>query len=217
MSIRIVLADDHHMVREGLRLILERTPGIDVVGEAETGRMVLDLVERTVPDIVIMDIGMPDLDGIEATRRIKARDPKIKVIALSMFADRRYVLGMLEAGAWGYVLKGSAGTELVRAIEAVQQGRKYLVPEITDVVVESSLCPAVTVGAKTAPPLGDREREILRFVADGKTSKEIASALGISPDTVQAHRRNIMNKLDLHSVAELTKYAIRQRLTDVDQ
>ena len=216
MSIRVLLADDHSMMREGLRFILERAADVEVVGEAENGRTVLEMADRLKPDVVVMDIGMADLNGVEATRRLRAGHPKIKVIGLSMYSDKRYVLGMLEAGASGYVFKGAAGTELVRAIEAAGRGRKYLSSQITDVVVDSYVERQFPAGNTAYSALGNREREVLQLLAEGKTSKEIASRLNISPATVETHRRNIMKKLDIHSIAELTKYAIREGLTDLD-
>lgn len=217
MSIRVLLADDHSMMREGLRFILERAADVEVVGEAENGRTVLEMADRLKPDVVVMDIGMADLNGVEATRRLRAGHPKIKVIGLSMYSDKRYVLGMLEAGASGYVFKGAAGTELVRAIEAAGRGRKYLSSQITDVVVDSYVERQFPAGNTAYSALGNREREVLQLLAEGKTSKEIASRLRISPATVETHRRNIMKKLNLHSIAELTKYAIREGITQLEQ
>ena len=181
MSIRVVLADDHRMMREGLRLILGQAPGVEVVGEAENGRQAVALAGTLTPDLVVMDIGMQDLNGIEATRQIKAGYPAIRVIGLSMYTDKRYVLGMLEAGASGYVLKSAAVAELVRAIEEVQQGRNYLSPEITGVVVGSYVGRQFRTDHSAYGELGEREREVLQLLAEGLSSKEVATRLGISP------------------------------------
>jgi DNA-binding NarL/FixJ family response regulator len=218
MSIRVVLADDHQMMREGLRLILGHEPAVEVVGEAENGREALEMATALAPDVIVMDIGMQDLNGIEATRQIKARHSEIKVIGLSMYTDKRYVLGMLEAGASGYLLKSGAGAELVRALEEVQRGQTYLSADIQKVMSDT---PAGGGEGLTDRPaygrLGMREREVLQLLSEGLSSKEVAVRLKISPSTAETHRRNIMRKLNLHSVAELTKYAIRHGLTDVEQ
>jgi two-component system NarL family response regulator len=211
-QIRVVLADDHRVMLQGLKAMLEKERDVAVVGEATDGRRVIDEVEAKNPDVVVMDIGMPELNGIEATRRIRAKRPKTRVVALSTFADKRYVLEMFEAGAVGYVLKASAGEELLRAIRAAASDQKYLGAEVATSVVDSY------VGQKFSREsllgvLGSREREIVQLIAEGGTSKTIAVKLGISPATVEAHRRNVMKKLDIHSVAELTRYAIRQGLT----
>ena len=216
MSIRILLVDDHQMMRDGLRLILENTPDVDIVGEAGNGHQAVELANSLVPDIVVMDIGMTDLNGIEATRRILANDSAIKVIALSIYSDRRYVLGMLEVGASAYVLKAAAGDELVRAIQAVTEGKKYLSPEIAETVVDGYTGRIPAAGHSARKALGPREREVLQQLAEGKSSSQIAANLTISVKTVETHRRNIMRKLDLHSVAELTKYAVIQGLTQLE-
>lgn len=216
MSIRVLLVDDHRMMREGLRAVLARDPAIEVVAEAENGRMALEVVRSLSPDIVVMDIAMADLNGIDATRQIVARYPEVKVIALSVYADQRYVLAMLQAGAWGYVVKAAAGEELLRAIRAVAKNQKYISPEITGTLIDGSLGRTRVPEEPSGPLLGAREREVLQLLAEGKTSAEIAAALHISLSTVEAHRRNIMKKLDLHSIAELTKYAIRAGLTSLE-
>ena len=212
MSIRIVLADDHKMILAALRSLLEKEIDIAVVGEAGDGPALLELVERTAPDIAVVDVGMPGMNGIEATRRLRAARPDLKVIALSAYSDKRFVLEMLDAGARGYLIKASAGDELPRAIRAIAQGQTYLCPEVAGTIVEAARgksSPEVNAAAK----LGQREREVLALLAEGKSSSEIAARMHIAASTVEVHRRNIMRKLDLHSVAELTKYAIREGLT----
>jgi len=212
MSIRIVLADDHKMILAALRSLLEKEIDIAVVGEAEDGIALLELVERTAPDVAVVDVGMPGMNGIEATRRLLAARPLLKVIALSAYSDKRFVLEMLEAGAKGYLIKASAGDELPRAIRAIAQGQTYLCPEVAGTIVEAARGKSSREGRATAK-LGRREREVLALLAEGNISSEIAARMHIAASTVEVHRRNIMRKLDLHSVAELTKYAIREGLT----
>jgi two-component system NarL family response regulator len=212
MSIRLMLVDDHLILREALREILEKAGDIAVVAEAGDGESAFDIVRCARPDIVVMDIGLPGINGIEATRRLLAENPGLRVLALSTFADRRMVTQMLEAGASGYVVKAAGAEELLRAIRAIAQGDTYLCPEIAGVMVA-----VVRGGVKRAgrekESLGRRESEVLALLADGRTSPEIAARMHIATSTVEVHRRNIMRKLGLHSVAELTKYAIRQGLT----
>ena len=215
MSIRIVLAEDHKMVRDGLRLLLEKISDVEVVGEADNGYQAIELVNSVMPDVVVMDIGMASLNGIEATGRILADNPEVKVVALSVYSDRRYVLGMLEAGASAYVLKAAAGEELMRAIEAVTENKKYISSQVADVVINSYTQRKSTPGKSVRTVLGSREREVLQLLAEGKSSPEIASDMGIAAKTVETHRRNIMKKLDLHSIADLTKYALREGLTEL--
>lgn len=210
---RILLVDDHKMMRDGLRAILEKE-GLEVVGEAANGHDAMDAAVRLKPELVVMDIAMPDLNGIDATRRIVAAQPATKVIGLSMSSDRRYVLAMFEAGAAGYLLKNSASDELIQAVRAVASGLSYVSPGIASVVVQGCLTPEPL--AKPSRPLTSREREVLQLLAEGKTSKDIAARLGIAVPTVDTHRRQIMEKLDLHTIAELTKYAIREGLTSVE-
>ena len=212
MSIRIVLADDHKMILAALRSLLEKEIDIAVVGEAGDGPALLELVERTAPDIAVVDVGMPGMNGIEATRRLLAARPVLKVIALSAYSDKRFVLEMLEAGAKGYLIKASAGDEVPRAIRAIAQGQTYLCPEVAGTIVEAARGKSSPEG-NAAAKLGQREREVLALLAEGKSSSEIAARMHIAASTVEVHRRNIMRKLDLHSVAELTKYAIREGLT----
>jgi DNA-binding NarL/FixJ family response regulator len=217
MSVTILLVDDHRMVREGLRLVLDQEPELKVAGEAADGREALRLAEQLQPDIVVMDIGMPGLNGMEATRKILEKSPHARVIALSTYSDKRYVLGMLEAGASGYVVKSAAAEELVRAIQQVVRGAKYLSPDLADPALPKQLERMPSPDAAGGRILGPREREVLQLIAEGKTSKEVAANLYISVKTVDMHRQNIMNKLNLHSVAELTKYAIREGLTRLEE
>jgi two-component system NarL family response regulator len=205
------------MLRDGLRSILASEEGIEIVGEAGDGLAAIEMVQTLVPDIVIMDIGMRDLNGMDATRQIKADNPSVKVIALSTYSEKRYVLSMLEAGAAGYVLKASAADEMRRAVRALAAGSHYLSPEIAGVLVDAHLHPQVEGGDSVYSLLGARERQILQLLAEGHKSPEIARRLHIAPSTVETHRRNIMRKLDVHSVAELTKYAIREGLTSLDR
>ncbi len=216
MSVRILLVDDHQMLRDGLRSILDLEDDLEVVGEAGNGYDALELARTLRPDVVVMDIGMKDLNGIDATRQIKADDPRAQVIALSTYADESYVLSMLQAGASGYVIKDAAVEEMRRAIRAVAEGHHYLSPQIAGSVVASHLRGPSPEGASVTPALAPRERQILQLLAEGHTSSEIARRLHIATTTVESHRRNIMKKLDLHSVAELTKYAIREGLTSLE-
>jgi two-component system response regulator NreC len=216
--IKVVLADDHQIVRHGLRSLLSAEPDIKVVGEADNGRAVVRLVKELSPQVVIMDISMPDLNGIEATRQILSDVTGVKVIALSMHSDSLFVLNMFKAGASGYLLKDCALEELVKAVRTVMNRKIYLSPSISDIVVkdfvigwspEDSSSSAYSI-------LTPREREVLQLMAEGKTTNQIAESLCISVKTVEAHRKQLMTKLDIHSVAELTKYAIRQGLTTLE-
>lgn len=213
---RILLVDDHAMVREGLRVLIEREPDMHVLGDAVDGHDAIAQALDLSPSIVVMDISLPCLNGVEATRRIVEALPGVKVISLSMNADRRYVRAMFEAGASGYLLKNAASDELLRAIRAVAQNRTYVSSGIASVVVEGFLRGGPS-GQRLAPPdLSAREREVLQLLAEGKTSKEIAAILNVAASTVETHRRQIMDKLGLRSVAALTKYAIRNGLTSLE-
>ena len=216
MSIKVLLVDDHALIREGLRSLLEKQPDVQVVGEAEDGRRAHELVAELSPDIVIMDVTMPRLGGIEATRQITSEFPSVKVIALSIHSKRRFVADMLSAGAAGYILKECLFDELVQAIQAVAAGGRYLSPRITDVVVDDYV--KRLSGGVDSPlaSLTGREREVLQLVAEGKSTKQIAVELHVSTKTIEANRRQIMEKLDMHSVADLTKYAIREGITALD-
>ena len=217
MAIHILLADDHQIVREGLRALVSAQEGMTVVGEASNGRTAVEQVRALHPDVVVMDVGMPDLNGIEATRRILAESPRCKIVGLSMHSDRRFLSEMLKAGATAYLLKDSAFEELSSAIRAVAAGQVYLSPRVADMVVEGYLHGAVPGKQPSAfAVLTSREREVLQLVAEGLATKQIASTLHLSVKTVETHRRQIMEKLDMHSVAELTKYAIREGLASIE-
>lgn len=211
--ITLLLVDDHVLLREGLRSVLEQRPGIKVVGEASDGREALQLMTKLSPQIVVMDIGMRTMNGIEATRRIRAQYPKVKVVALSTHSDQRYVLEMLRAGASGYVLKEAAAEELYRAIKAVRRNLKYLSADVAGIIVDSYVDATQADSATPYSELTSRERQVLQFIAEGHSSPQISQQLHLSVSTVDAHRRNIMKKLDLHSIAALTKYAVREGLT----
>ena len=215
MSIRILLADDHQIVRDGLRILVEQQPDMEVVAEAEEGRTAVQLVQEQSPDVVIIDVGMPDLNGIEATLQIKTKAPEVKVIALSMHSDRRYVIGMLRAGASGYLLKDCAFEELVRAVHAVMVGQTYLSPAIAGVVVGDYVRHVEPDDESHFSLLTAREREVLQLLAEGQLSRQIAVRLHVSVKTVETHRQNIMEKLNLHTIADLTRYAIRTGLTSL--
>jgi len=207
MTLRVLLADDHQLLRDALRLMLEREQGVEVVGYASDGNEVLRLARQTQPDIVCMDIGMPGMNGIEATEQLLAIRPNVKVIGLSAYADQRFILDMLKAGAAGYVTKAAAGEELLRAIQAVARQQTYLC-SVAAATVADAMRSKDGQGRFPSGLLGRRERQVLQLVAEGHTSPEIAETLHIATSTVEVHRRNIMRKLNLHSVAELTKYAI---------
>lgn len=213
MSIRILLAEDHTIVREGLRSLIENQPDMEIVGEAEDGRIALELVQELSPEIVIMDITMPNLNGVEAARHITSEFPQVKVIALSIHSNRRFVTDMLGAGAAGYILKECLFDELVQAIQAVSAGNSYLSPRITSVVVEDFVNHLAAIADSPLAALTSRERQVLQLVAEGTSTKQIALKLHVSTKTVEANRRQIMEKLDIHTVAELTRYAVREGLT----
>ena len=216
MSIKILLADDHRIMRSGLRSLLDKEPDMEVVAEAENGRMTVQLARKLSPDVVIMDITMPDLNGIEASRQILSEAPDIKVVALSMHSDEQFVMEMLDAGASGYLLKDCALGELCLAIRAVVANQNYLSPGIASIVVKDYRREWSRAEPRVSSMLTPREREVLQLVAEGKTSKKIASRLHVSMKTVEAHRHQIMDKLGIHSVAELTKYAIRKGITSLE-
>ncbi len=218
MSIRVLIADDHKIMLAGLRSLLEKQTDIEVVGEADNGRKAVQMAQEQNPDVVVMDVSMPDLNGIEATKQIIESLPETRVIALSMHSDKRFVMGMLRAGASGYLLKDCASQELANAIVQVAGGKKYLSPEITGVVIDDFLLGGGSSEevATAASQLSPREREVLQLIAEGWSTKQIASHLYVSIKTIETHRRQIMKKLDLHSIADLTKYAIREGLTSIE-
>ncbi len=216
MSIRILLADDHKITRQGLRSLLDKQSDMEVVAEAEEGRTAVRLVRELLPDVVIMDVSMPDLNGMEAARQITREFGDVKIVALSMHSDSLFVTEMLKSGASGYLLKDCAFEELALAIRTVVAGKTYLSPSISSVVVDDYLHRLSKADFSGLDLLTGREREVLQLLAEGKSTKQIALKLHISVKTVETHRRQIMNKLDIHTVAELTKYAIRKGLTSLD-
>lgn len=210
-SIRILLADDHTVVRDGLRVLLERQPGFEITGEAADGIEAVRVAEETHPDIVLMDIAMPLLNGIEATRRIVAKCPKTAVLILSMHHDESYVLRSLNAGARGYLVKDTAKNDLISGIRAVHEGRSFLSPKVSRILQDDHLRTLRSKGFDDSYDLlTSREREILQLVAEGRTNKEIANLLNISPYTIDTHRTHILQKLNLHSAPELILYAVRK-------
>jgi two-component system response regulator NreC len=215
-TIRIILADDHQIVRQGLRILLEAEPDMEVIAEANNGRKVLKLAQELIPDVIIMDLSMPELNGIEATRQILSGAPEVKVVALSMHSDSLFVLNMIKAGASGYLLKDCALEELVKAIRTVVSHKTYLSPGVSDIVIRDFVTGWQTTSASAFSVLSAREREVLQLMAEGKTTNQIADGLCVSVKTVEAHRKQVMTKLGIHSVAELTKYAIRQGLTSLE-
>jgi len=215
MAIRILIADDHKIFREGLRTLLQNRGDIEVIGEADNGRTVVALAAELRPDVIIMDVAMPDLNGIEATRQITGGCVGAKVLALSMHSDSRFVTRMLQAGAQGYLLKDCAFEELALAIDTIVNDGVYLSPGVTGVVVRDYV-QHLAEGEGGIAALSPREREVLQLVAEGLTTKDIAAKLHISVKTVETHRKQIMDKLEIRSVAELTKYAVREGLTSLD-
>lgn len=212
-KIRVLLADDHAVLREGLRSLLTLQEDIEVVGEAGDGQAAVEMVRQLRPDVVVMDIAMPVMDGLEATRRLKQEYPETRVLILTQHDNREYVFSLLQAGAAGYVLKKSGGAEVAAAIKSVFQDGAFLPPGIAREVMDRYI--QRTPEETGRPRLTEREKEVLRLIAEGKSSKEIAEMLCLSVKTVMAHRTNIMEKLDIHSRTELVKYAIRQGLTSV--
>ena len=213
MKRRIILVDDHQLLRAGLRTLLSKERDLEIVAEASDGREAVKLVTKHSPDVVIMDIGMPNLNGIEATRQIREIAPRTRVVALSMHSGAQFVSRMLEAGASAYLLKDSAHEELLHAVRAVTAGQVYLSPAITGVVVDDYVRRAGT--ATAGPVLTPREREVAQLLAEGRSTKEIAGRLFLSVKTIETHRQHIMEKLNISSIAELTKYAIREGLTEL--
>ncbi len=217
MRVRVLIADDHQIMRQGLRSLIERETNMEVVAEARDGREAVKLAVETHPDVVIMDVAMPNLNGIEATRSIVENEPNTRVIALSMHADAQFIARMLEAGAAGYVLKDGAFEELTDAIRTVANGRRYLGPAVAHIVVDDYLEQLGSSEVSKAPQLTPREREVLAELADGKSTRETAAELDVSVKTIETHRHNIMEKLEIHSLAELTRYAVRHGLTGLGE
>jgi two-component system response regulator NreC len=213
MNVKIIIADDHKIMRDGLRNLLEKESGMEVVAEAKNGREAVRLAEQLRPDILIMDITMDDLNGMDATRAIVAKDLGTRVIALSMHADKRFVAGMFEAGAMAYLLKECAYDELLQAIRQVLGGRTYLCSMISGVVIRDYI---QRMRKNESSLLSPREKEILQLMAEGSTTKRIADQLKVSVKTVETHRQHVMEKLNIFSIAELTKYAIKEGITSLD-
>jgi two-component system response regulator NreC len=210
-KIRILIADDHGIVRKGLRLQLEQNTAFEVVGEATEGREAVRMAEELAPDVVIMDIAMPNLNGIQATTQVVKKNPQIAVIILSMYSDETYLMRTLAAGAKGYLLKDSADVDLHRAVEVVAQGKPFFSPAIADTLLEDYLRQLQQRGLQDSYDLlTEREKEILQLLAEGKSNKDVASILNLSTNTVETHRTRIMQKLDLHSTADIVLYAVRK-------
>lgn len=215
MSLKILIADDHTIVRQGLRSLLEKEPDLVVVAEAGSGSAALQLAREHHPDVILMDISMPSMNGIDATRTIRAEQSDIRILALSMETDRRFVVEVLKAGATGYLLKDCAFAELATAIRTVARDETYLPPKIIELVIKDYLQRVPDNAANDYGRLTTRERELLQLISTGKNTKEIAFALQISVKTVENQRHSIMKKLNLYSIAELTKYAVREGLSSL--
>ncbi len=215
MKTRILLVDDHKILRDGICSLVKGYDDMEVVGEAADGRTAIRLAKELSPDIVIMDISMPDLNGIDATRKIIADNSSVKIIALSMHYDKQFVSEIFKAGASGYLIKDSAFDELEHAIRIVMDGKTYINPQIASLVVESLVSQSSPSSHQAFSLLTEREREVLQLIAEGKSTKQIANDLHVSAKTVESHRRQVMGKLNIRNVAELTKYAIREGLTSI--
>ncbi len=216
MRVRVLLAEDHTLVRSGIRLLLENSGKVEVLGEAGDGHEAIELTRQLQPEVVLMDVGLPLLSGIEAARQIHAAQPEVRILMLSMHADRQYLLESLRAGASGYVLKDAAFTELLTALRSVQSGHTYLSPALAEIAMEHYVRRAQgKPGLDELEVLSPREREVLQLIGKGDSSAEIAQTLHISVRTVDTHRHNIMKKLDIHSIAGLTKFAVRHGLCEL--
>jgi DNA-binding NarL/FixJ family response regulator len=212
--LRILIADDHEIVRRGLRALLETRPDWEVVGEAVTGRQAVEEARRLVPDVVIMDITMPEMNGLEATRQVRKEVPEIEVLVLSVHDSEQLVREVLEAGARGYVLKSDAGRDLVAAVESMCQHKPFFTAKVSEMMLEGFLRGGSAEAQKLPPALTAREREIVQLLAEGKSNKEAADVLGISVKTVETHRSHVMAKLNLHSMSDLVRYAVRNRFIE---
>lgn len=216
-NLRILIADDHDIIRRGLRQLLMAKPGWEICGEAKTGREALTLAEQLKPDIIVMDISMPELNGLEAARQLQKTSPQIGILILTMYFTDQLVREVIDCGARGYILKSDADKELVNAVEALANRRTYFTREASEILLNGYSRPDVVLDSKATARnrLTAREREIVQLLADGKSSKEVASTLKISVKTAETHRANIMRKLELHSVSELVRYAIRNQIIEV--
>ncbi len=215
MRIKVIIADDHQLFREGLVNLLANSDEVEIVAKAENGKDAIEKAEKYMPDLILMDIGMPIINGVEATQILHSKHPELKIIALSMHSDKHYIKGMLEAGASGYLLKNSTYNQLLDAIKTVYGGKKYLSEQITDVLIDNYLGKNEVLPVK-APELTDREFEILKLYAEGKSAKEIAKQLFVSTKTVGTHKQNIMEKLHLKSTVEMAKYAIKNGIVSIE-
>lgn len=216
MKVRILLADDHQIMREGLKALLEKHSSLEVIAEAENGIETMEIARREKPDVIIMDIAMPDINGIEATRQLKTEIADIKIVALSMHSDRRFVTEILKAGASAYVLKQSAFKDLEKAIKSVMVNRTFLSADILETVVNDYVSQLTKSEYEAYKQLSDRERQVLQLIAEGNSTKEIAYKLHVSVKTIESHRQNIMTKLGIHNLAGLTKFAVREGLTSLE-
>ncbi len=217
MRIRMILADDHAIMREGLKSLFQDEIGIEIVAETSNGLDTIERANKLMPHVIVMDVAMPDMNGIEATRRIIENNRNVKVVALSGHSNKQFIREMLAAGASAYVLKNRAYEELAKAVHEVMAGKKYLSSDIARGVIDDYVELSSSISDNPAfVTLTNREREVLQQIAEGRSTKDIAGSLGVSVKTVETHRANVMEKLDLHSVAELTKYAIREGVTSVD-
>ena len=215
-KITILLVDDHDILRGGLAAVLNKEPDMEVIGEAEEGRGALDMARKHKPDVAVMDVTMPHLNGIDATAQICREVPDTKVLALSMHGESKFVSRMLEAGAKGYLTKSCSPEELLNAVRTVNSGKIYLSPKIATVVIQDYINPNKTGSGPSLDALSSREREVLQLFAEGKTTKQIAMMMHLSPKTIETHRSHIMDKVGIHSIAELTKFSLREGLTSLD-
>jgi DNA-binding NarL/FixJ family response regulator len=213
MKIKVIIADDHKIMRDGLRAILDKQKDIDIIGEAADGRETIAMALKLSPDVILMDVSMPDINGIDAARRILEKSPGVKVLALSMHSDQKFIAEMLSAGAAGYLLKDCAAGELVTAVQTVMKNRSYLSPDIAEMMIKEYKEYVSRDKLSAFSILTSREREVLQLIAEGQSIKDIAFSLEISVKTAETYRQHVMDKLELYSIAELTKYAIREGLT----